>query len=230
VQVVEEYHYGGRIDWELNAAPTALDPFWRKARTEFAGGEGIQCTEAGGKLRGGEAALAMEPPEKICRAEIVFLAVALVAAANQVAPGIVPELCQRDDVIQAASCGANAAQAIKAAPAFSGVNGPAQPRMFQPVEIVEIECASTPCCAPRNLAWATGANLVGDAYLNHVTRFAALHQAQDAVTDEAAHSLADGHSGKVRTTSKPGEGELEPKLSLQPAVADEMRVDHPVDG
>jgi hypothetical protein len=206
----------------------APDPFWRKARAKFAGGEGIQGAEAGGKLDLGQAALAMHPPEKICRGEIVFLGVALVAAGNQVAPGIVPELCQRDDVIQAASCGGNAAQAIKAAAAFSGVNGPAQPRGFQEVEIVEIECASTARCAARNLAWATGANLAGDAYLDHVTRFAALHQAQNAVSNEAAHSLADGRSGKVRTTSEPGEGELESKLSLQAAVAEEMRVDDAV--
>jgi hypothetical protein len=208
----------------------APDPFWRKARAEFASGEGIQGAETGGKLDLGQAALAMQPPEKICRGEIVFLGVALVTAGNQVAPGIVPELCQRDDVIQAASCGGNAAQAIKAAPAFSGVNGPAQPRGFQEVEIVEIDRASTPCCPARNLAWATGANLTGDAYLDHVTRFAALHQAQNAVTDEAAHSLADGRSGEICTTSQPGEGELESKLSLQAAAAEEMRVDDAVDG
>src|SRR6266446_572369 len=201
-----------------------------KARAQFAGGEGIQGAEADGKLDLGQAALAMQPPEKITRGEIVFLAVALVTAGNQVAPGIIPELCKRDDVIQAAGCGSNAAQAIKAAVAFSGVNGPAQPRRFQGVEIVEIERASTACGAAGNLAWASGANLVGDAYLDHVTLFAALHQAQHAVTDEAAHCLADGRCGKVRPTSEPGEGELEPKLSLQAAVADEMRVDHPVGG
>ena len=203
---------------------------WREARAEFAGGEGIQGAEAGGKLDLGQAALAMQPPEKICRGEIVFLAVALVTAGNQVAPGIIPELCKRDDVIQAAGCGGNAAQAIKAAAPFSGVNGPAQPRRFQEVEIVEIERASTACGAAGNLAWASRANLAGDAHLDHVTRFAALHQAQDAVPNEAAHRLADGRSGKVRTTSEPGEGELQPKLSLEAAVADEMRIDHPVDG
>src|SRR6266852_1979191 len=80
---------------------------WREARAEFAGGEGIQGAEAGGKLDLGQAALAMQPPEKISRGEIVFLAVALVTAGNQVAPGIIPELCKRDDVIQAASCGGN---------------------------------------------------------------------------------------------------------------------------
>src|SRR5260370_4914440 len=200
---------------------------WREARAEFAGGEGIQGAEAGGKLDLGQAALAMQPPEKISRGEIVFLAVALVTAGNQVAPGIIAELCKRDDVIQAASCRGNAAQAIKAAPAFSGVNGPAQPRGFQEVEIVEIERASTACGAAGNLAWATRANLAGDAYLDHVTRFAALHQAQDAVPDKAAHRLADGRSGKVRTTSEPGEGELAPNLYLEAAVADESGIHRP---
>src|SRR5713101_9146095 len=115
---------------------------WRKARAEFTGGEGIQRAEASGKLDLGQAALAMQPPEEISRGEIVFLAVALVTAGNQVAPGIIPELCKRDDVIQAAGCASNAAQTIETAAAFSGVNGPAQPRGFQEVEIVEIERAS----------------------------------------------------------------------------------------
>jgi hypothetical protein len=208
----------------------AHDPFERKGRAEFTGGEGVQGAEAGGKLYVAKAALATHPPEKICRAEIFFLGVALVAAGNQVAPGIVPELYQRYDVIQAAGCGRNAAQAIKAAPALSGVNGPAQLRGFQEVEAVEIERASTAFSAAGNLAWASGANLVGDAYLDHVSRCAALHQAQDAVTDEAAHRLANGVVADTRTTSEPEDGELQPKLSLQAAVADEMRVDDAVDG
>jgi hypothetical protein len=208
----------------------APDPFQRKAGAEFTGGEGIQSAEAGGKLDVGQVALAMERPEKICRAEIVFLGVALVTAGNEIAAGIVPELCTWDDMIEAAGCGGNAAQAIKAAPAFSGVNGQTKPRGFQEVEVVEIECPSTACCAGGNLAWASGANLVGDAYLDLVTRFAALHQAQDAVADEAAHRLADGLCGESRAAREPGEGELEPKLSLQAAVAEEMRVDRAVGG
>ncbi len=121
---------------------TAANPFWREARAEFAGGEGIQAAEAGGKLDLGQAALAMQPPEEISRGEIVFLAVALVTAGNQVAPGIIPELCKRDDVIQAAGCASNAAQTIETAAAFSGMNSAAQRRMFQKVQIVEIEGAS----------------------------------------------------------------------------------------
>jgi hypothetical protein len=208
----------------------APDPFWREAKAEFTGGEGVQSAEAGGELDVGKAALAMQPPEKICRAEIVFLGVALVAAGNQVAPGIVPELYQRYDVIQAAGCWGNAAQAIKAAPAFSGVNGPAQPRGFQEVEVVEIESASTAFCAAGNVAWASGANLTGEAHLDQVTGFAAFHEAQDTVGDEAAHRPANGVVGETGTTSEPEDGELEAKLSFQTAVAEEMRVDHAVGG
>jgi hypothetical protein len=178
----------------------------REARTEFAAGQGIQGAEAGGKLEVCQAALAMQPPQKICRGDVFFLAVAPVATANQVAARIVPELCAWDDMIEAARCGSEAAQAIKAAPAFSYMNGAAQRLVSQPVAIVEIGGARTAWEAAGTLPWASGANLVGDAYLDHVTRFAALHQAQHAVTDQAAHSLADGRSGKVRTTSEPGEG------------------------
>ncbi len=39
----------------------APDPFWREARAEFAGGEGIQGAEAGGKLDLGQVA-----PEASC--------------------------------------------------------------------------------------------------------------------------------------------------------------------
>src|SRR5260370_36080673 len=43
------------------AALMAPDPFWREARAEFAGGEGIQGAEAGGKLDLGQVA-----PEASC--------------------------------------------------------------------------------------------------------------------------------------------------------------------
>ena len=80
----------------------APDPFWREARAEFAGGEGIQGTEAGGELSGGEAGLAVDPSEKICRRKIAFLDVAVLTAGNEIAAGIVAELCAGDDVIEAA--------------------------------------------------------------------------------------------------------------------------------
>ena len=80
----------------------APDPFWREARAEFTGGEGIQGAEAGGKLEVGQAALAMKPPEKIRRGEITFLDVASLTAGNEIAARIVAELCTGNDVIEAA--------------------------------------------------------------------------------------------------------------------------------
>jgi len=74
----------------------------RKARAEFAGGEGIQGAEAGGKLDLGQAALAVEPPKKIRGGEIAFVDVAFLAAGNEIATGIVAELCAWDDMIEAA--------------------------------------------------------------------------------------------------------------------------------
>jgi hypothetical protein len=84
----------------------------------------------------------VELPEKIRGGEIAFVDVACLTAGNQIAAGIVAELRTWDDMIEAAGCGSETAQAIKAAAAFSGMNSAAQRRMFQPVEIVEIEGAS----------------------------------------------------------------------------------------
>ena len=80
-----------------------------EARAEFAGGEGIQGAKAGGKLDVGQAALAVDPPEKIRRREIAFLDVAFLTAGNEIAAGIVPHLGTWDDMIEAASCGSKAA-------------------------------------------------------------------------------------------------------------------------
>jgi hypothetical protein len=81
---------------------TAANPFWREARAEFTGGEGVQSAEAGGELGVGQAALAMEPPKKIRGGEIAFVDVAFLAAGNEIAAGVVAELCARDDMIEAA--------------------------------------------------------------------------------------------------------------------------------
>src|ERR1700738_4293444 len=116
---------------------------WREARAEFAGGEGIQGAEAGGKLDLGQAVLAVERPEKIRGGEIAFVDVACLTAGNEIAAGIVAELCTWDDMIEAAGCGGKAAQAIKTAAEFSGMNSAAQGRRFQKVQILEVEGAST---------------------------------------------------------------------------------------
>ena len=63
-----------------------------------------------------------------------------------------------------------------------------------------------------------------------MTRFAAFDETQDTVGDETAHRPANGVVREMRTTSEPEDGELQPKLSLQAAVAEEMRVDDAVGG
>ncbi len=120
----------------------APDPFWREARAEFAGGEGIQGAEAGGKLDVGQAALAVEPPKKIRCGKIAFVNVTCLTAGNEITAGIVAEFRTGDDVIEAADCGSDAAQAVKTAAAFSGMNSAAQRWRFQKVQILEIEGAS----------------------------------------------------------------------------------------
>src|SRR5258707_7607889 len=62
------------LDWpDRSKDRPLLTRLRRKARAEFAGGEGIQGAEAGGKLDVGQAALAVERPEKIRgRGERVF--------------------------------------------------------------------------------------------------------------------------------------------------------------
>jgi hypothetical protein len=114
----------------------------REARTELTRGEGIQGAEARRKLDVGQAAVAMERPKKIGGGEIAFADVACLTGGNQIAAGIVAKLRAWDDMIEAAGCGSEAAQAVKTAAAFSGMNSAAQRRMLQPVEIVEIEGAS----------------------------------------------------------------------------------------
>jgi hypothetical protein len=81
---------------------TAARPLGRKARAEFAGGEGVQGAEAGGKLEVGEAAVAVKPAEKIRGAEVAFVDVAFLTAGNEIAGGIVPHLDTRDDMVEAA--------------------------------------------------------------------------------------------------------------------------------
>jgi len=57
-------------------------------RTEFAGGEGVEGAEAVGEFGGGQAALAVEPAEKILSEAVSFQRVALETTRDEVAVGI----------------------------------------------------------------------------------------------------------------------------------------------
>jgi hypothetical protein len=58
-----------------------------------------------------------------------------------------------------------------------------------------------------------------------VAGLAALHQAQDTTGDEAADSPAHRVVGETSTASEPGNGKAELKVSLETAMAKEMRID-----
>src|SRR6266702_1337455 len=107
----------------------------RDGRGEFAGDEGVQGAEAGGELDDGQAAFVVEPAEEVCRRKIALLRVAFPTAGDEVAVGIILQLDQRDDMVEAAGKGSKTVQAIKTTAAFSQMDGAAQSWMFEEVEL-----------------------------------------------------------------------------------------------
>src|SRR5258708_10163189 len=115
------------LDWpDRSKDRPLLTRLRRKARAEVAGGEGIQGAEAGGKLDVGQAALAVERPEKIRGGGIALLDGACLTAGNQIAARAVAQLSTWDHMIQAAGCRGKAGPAIKTTARVAGLNGPAQ--------------------------------------------------------------------------------------------------------
>ena len=105
------------------------------------------------------------------------------------------------------------------------MDGAAQSGSFQEVEFVEVEGPGAAEGTAGEVARARGANFIGEAHLDEMAGFAAFHQAQDAVRDEATHSPAGGIVAETRTASEPEHGELQTSLSFEAAVTEEMRVD-----
>ncbi len=100
--------------------------------------------------------------------------------------------------------------------------------MFQKVQLLEVIGA----IGAERLGgdWANGdrGNLLGQADLNHMARFAAFHEAQDASRDEPADGPTHRVAAEADTPSEPGNGKPEPKLSFQAAVTEKMRIDDAV--
>src|SRR5258708_11698329 len=91
------------LDWpDRSKDRPLLTRLRRKARAEFAGGEGIQGAEAGGKLDVGQAALAVERPEKIRGGGIAFLGGACFAAGKEDAAGSCARTLTWGDIIRGA--------------------------------------------------------------------------------------------------------------------------------
>src|SRR5260370_38663546 len=127
------------------------------------------------------------------------------------------------------SHGRELTQTIKATATFPRVDGLAEGRRLEEIHILGIDGAGK---AGRQMtAESTGsigacsADLVWQEHLKHVSGFAALDQAQDTARNEATHGPTRGISAEANAARKPGNGEAEPDLSLEAAVAGEMRVD-----
>jgi len=108
------------------------------------------------------------------------------------------------------------------------MDGAAQSRMFQKVQILEVVGAIGKQGAGDVWTGGDGGNLLGQADLNHMARFAALHEAQDAARDEPADGPAHGVPAETDTPSEPGNGKPELKLSFRAAVTEKMSIDDAV--
>jgi hypothetical protein len=192
-------------------------------RTELAGGEGA---EAGGEFGVGQAALAVEPAEKIASRAIAFLGVALETAGDEVAVGIAAQEDARDNMVDTATRRRNSAQAIKATAAFARMDGMAQRLIFREIHFVGVNRArQAQVVASSARVEFRGVNLVGEKHLDDVAGFAAFDQAQGASGDEAPHSGARRAIAKASAAGEPSHGKAEAELAFQARVAQEMRVD-----
>jgi len=197
---------------------------------EIAGGKRFQGAEPGGELYGGQAAGAVEGAKKILCRGFAFLGVALHATRNEVAVGIAPHAGKGHDMVEAARAGGEPAQTIEAEAAVARVNGGAPRLRLQEIHLLDVGGALlTGQAGAGNFSRLWGANLAGQADLDHVTRSGAFDQAQSALGNEAAHGLARGGRRKTGTAHKPKNRKAEPELSFEPAMPQEMRIDDSFD-
>jgi hypothetical protein len=105
---------------------------------ELAGGEDVEGAEAVVEFGGGQAALAVEPAEKIGGGTLAFKRIAFEAGGDQVAIGVVPGTDAGHDVVEALDAGVGAAQTIEAMAAFAEVDGLAQGAGLEEVEGFQI--------------------------------------------------------------------------------------------
>ena len=105
------------------------------------------------------------------------------------------------------------------------MDGAAQSRMFQKIHLLEVIGAIGTQGARVVWTGGDGGNLIGQADLNHMARFAAFHEAQEAARDEPADGPAHGVGAETDTPSEPGNGKAELKLSFQATVTEKMSKD-----
>ncbi len=195
-------------------------------RGELAGSEGVEGAETVVEFGEGEAALAVEPAEKIGGGTLSLERIAFETRGNQVAIGVAPCPDAGHDVVKAVDAGVSAAQTIKTVAAFAEVDGLAQGAGLEEVEVFQaggLRLAGG--AAEGDGAGATAANLIGQEHANDVAGFAATDQAERTEDDEAADGFTHGAGANADTAGEPGHGEAELELTFEAAVADEMRID-----
>jgi len=195
-------------------------------RGKLAGGEGVEGAETGVELGGGDAALAIEPAEKIGGGTLSFERIAFEAGGNQVAIGVAPRPGTGHDVVEALDARVGAAQTIKTMAAFAEVDGLAQGAGLEEVEVFQVGgLRGAGGAAYGDCAGAKAANLIGQAHANDVAGFAATDEAERTEDDEATDRFTHGAGADANAAGEPGHGEAELELAFETAVADEMRID-----
>jgi len=198
-----------------------------KLGEEFAGGEGVEGVEAGGEFGGVEAAVAKEAAEKIGGRGIAFVRVAVEAAGDEVAIGMAAGVGLGDNVVQAADGGSETTQAIKTEAALAGMEGFAESRVLQEIEVLEMGVARQ-----GDGVFAFGGNagkrefgdFAGKANLNDMAGLGALEETQSALGGQAANGLAGGLRGDARAASQPSDREAQLDTTFETTVAKEVRV------
>ncbi len=201
-------------------------------RGELAGSEGVEGAETGVEFGDGEAALAVEPAEKIGGGTLAFERITFETRGNQVAIGVAPRLDAGHDVVEALDSRVGAAQTIKTMAAFAKVDGLAQGPGLEEVKVfqvgglrVAVRAADGDGARHGGQAGTKAANLIGQEHANDVAGFAATDQAERTEDDEAADGFAHGAGADADAAGEPGHGEAELELAFETAVADEMRID-----
>lgn len=243
---------GGPAWWDGDAAPSGRrgnGPRKRAAggeRAELAGGEGVEGAEAIGEFGGGEALLAVEAAEEIARGPFALLRVALGAARDEVAIRVAAETHARHNMIETLLRWGKPAQTVEAEATLAGVDGLAKRASLQEVGILERQSASLavrrgggavdaygvatgPGLGRNSAAGASGANFFGEADLDEMTGFGTFDQTQSAEGREAADGFAGRSTGNADSAGEPLNGEAEPQLRFETAVAQEMGIDGAVE-
>jgi hypothetical protein len=195
-------------------------------RGELAGSEGVEGAETGVELRGGDAALAVEPAEEMGGGALAFEGIAFEAGGDQVAVGVVPGPGAGYHVIEALDARVGAAQTIKTMAAFAEVDGLAEGAGLEEVELFQVRglrLAGEAGVGDRTRAKA--ANLIGQEDVNDVAGFAAADETEHTEDDEAADGFTHGAGADADPAGEPGHGEVELVPAFETAVADEMRID-----